>query len=123
MSVEDIIEKIKAASDCVVLPPSGTSYIEEHLELPVDVREFYNICGGVILFQHTDYRVNVVSQQDFVLANPIIVGEICEADISSIWYIVAKDNEDEFLTIDLALDRLGRCYDSFYDIEITPINM
>ncbi|MFX3633285.1 MAG: SMI1/KNR4 family protein [Candidatus Pristimantibacillus sp.] len=115
MSVENIIERIKAASDCVVLPPSGAPNIEDHLELPVDIREFYDVCGGAILFQHADYRMNIVSPQNFVLANPVIVGDICKEDISSNWYIVAKDNEGEFVTIDLAAGRFGRCYDSFYD--------
>ena len=50
-----------------------------------------------------------------VLANPVIVGELCEEDISSKWYIICKDSDSNYITIDLATERLGRCYDSFWD--------
>lgn len=115
MNMRETIEKIKASPDCMVLPFNGIPNTEDNLELPDDVREFYETCGGVILFQHADYRVNIVPPQDFVLANPIIVGERYEEDISSKWYIVANDGKGEYLTIDLAPSRLGKCYDSFFD--------
>jgi hypothetical protein len=115
MSVLNIIQKIKATPDCKVLPPNGIPHIEDNLQLPEDVRIFYESCGGIILFEHADYRTNIVPPQEFVLANPVIVGERCEEDISSNWYIVANDGKGEYLTIDLDPSRLGRCYDSFYD--------
>lgn len=115
MSVRDIIEKIKGIPDCLVLPPSGTPNIEDHLVLPEDVLEFYQLCGGIHLFQHAAYRVNIVQPQDFVLANPVIVGERCEEDISANWYIVATDGNGDYLTVDLELSRMGKCYDSFWD--------
>ncbi|RUS09195.1 hypothetical protein EFW59_02324 [Bacillus subtilis] len=49
------------------------------------------------------------------MANPIIVGELCEEDISSEWYIVCTDGKGEYLTIDLNEERKGKCYDSFFD--------
>ncbi|AFJ61907.1 conserved hypothetical protein, phage SPbeta [Bacillus velezensis YAU B9601-Y2] len=49
------------------------------------------------------------------MANPVIVGELCEEDISSEWYIVCTDGKGEYLTIDLNEDRKGKCYDSFFD--------
>ncbi len=35
----------------------------------------------------------------FKLANPVIVGDLCEEDISSNWYIKCNDGKNEFLTI------------------------
>jgi len=49
------------------------------------------------------------------LANPVIVGELCEEDISSKWYIICKDVEDNYITFDSSLERNGKCYDSFWD--------
>lgn len=42
------------------------------------------------------------------MANPVIVGELCEEDISSEWYIVCTDGKGEYLTIDLNEDRKGK---------------
>lgn len=106
---------ITNAPGCVVFPPQGIPTIDPTLELPLDVHEFYEVCGGVTLFQHADYQVNIVPPQEFVLSNPVLVGERCEEDISSNWYLVANDGHGEYLTIDLDPSRLGRCYDSFHD--------
>ncbi|GAC43681.1 SMI1/KNR4 family protein [Paenibacillus popilliae] len=115
MEICKLIEMVKSTSNCVVLPPKGIPQTEDDLQLPSDLKEFYEICGGIALYQHSDYQINIVSPEDFVLANPVIVGERCEEDISSNWYIVANDGKGEYLTIDLKPCRLGRCYDSFFD--------
>ncbi|WP_373229306.1 SMI1/KNR4 family protein [Cohnella sp.] len=115
MEIREIIETVRSTPNCVVLPPKGIPQTEDNLKLSNDLREFYETCGGITLFQHADYQVNIVSPEDFVLANPVIVGERCDEDISSNWYIVASDGRGEYLTIDLDSSRLGKCYDSFFD--------
>ncbi|RJX41646.1 SMI1/KNR4 family protein [Paenibacillus pinisoli] len=115
MDVLEIIEKVKGMPDCTVLPPKGLPQIEVNVRIPDDLQKFYESCGGLILFQHADYQVNILSPQDFVLANPVIIGEMCEEDISSNWYIIASDSSGEYLTIDLKPLRIGKCYDSFFD--------
>jgi hypothetical protein len=45
----------------------------------------------------------------------VIIGELCEEDITSQWYIIASDGHRDYLTIDLSCQRLGKCYDSFWD--------
>ena len=84
-------------------------------ELPNDLKVFYENCGGVCFFTDSAYGFTIVSPEEMVLANPIIVGELCGEDISSEWYIIGKDTENNYITIDLAKERLGRCYDSFWD--------
>ena len=96
--------------------PSGVPVVNDGHILPDDVLRFYTLCGGVSLYLNNDYSVRIVSPQDFVLANPVIVGEVCEDDISSTWYIVADDFNGDYLTIDLDASRLGRCYDSYFDV-------
>jgi len=115
MCIENLIKKIKTIPDCVVYPPNGLPVVEEGFVLPSDVKDFYHLCGGVKLFTKNIYSISIVSPNDFLLANPIIVGERGEYDISSNWYIVASDFNGDYLTIDLHQERLGRCYDSFWD--------
>ncbi|HZH62198.1 MAG TPA: SMI1/KNR4 family protein [Metabacillus sp.] len=114
--IAQLIRKVSSLPHCHVLEPAGLPKVDEtkHI-LPDDLNEFYNLCGGLVLFENKEYPIYVVSPDKFVLANPTIIGELCEEDISSNWYIICNDSSDEYLTIDLHEDRLGKCYDSFFD--------
>jgi antitoxin YokJ len=83
--------------------------------LPGDLREFYELCGGATLFRSASYTCVFVPPEQVVPANPVIVGEKGEGDLSEGWYIIASDGQGEYLTIDCHPARLGRCYDSFSD--------
>jgi hypothetical protein len=68
-----------------------------------------------------------VSPNHFVLANPVIFIGVEEnelraskKDISWSRYIVGENDNRQILTIDLAVERLGRCYDSFWDSHAMP---
>lgn len=111
-SIKEIIEKVKYFDNCIVYKPKGLPAISDKHALPKDVVEFYTLCGGIELFTDADMGVNIVPPEKFVLANPVIVGELFENDISSNWYIVVDDRNGEYLTIDLDKNRIGRCYDS-----------
>ncbi len=115
MEIEKLIKKISKMNNCKVVPPNYTLILNNGHKLPQDLKKFYELCGGIELFKNTNYQISIMSPQEFKLANPIIVGELCEEDISSEWYIIAKDINGEYITIDLNNDRLGKCYDSFWD--------
>lgn len=116
MTVKNLIELVKKANGCKVQPPSGyPEFFNDKHHLPDDLKEFYTLCGGLGLFLESDYPIHIVSPQEFVLANPVIIGELYPDDISSEWYIIADDKNGQYITIDLASERLGRCYDSFWD--------
>lgn len=114
--IEQLLTQVKTLPYCRIFEPDGLPSIDEkkHI-LPEDIEHFYSLCGGLALYENEEYPVYFVSPEEFVLANPVIVGELCEEDISSSWYIVCNDGKDEYLTIDLSKERLGRCYDSFFD--------
>lgn len=115
MTIKQLITKIRTIPDCVVYPTSGLPHIEDKYILPDDIKEFYNLCGGVSLYLNGESTANIVPPSEFILANPVIVGERCENDITSNWYIIANDGNGDYLTIDIQEERLGRCYDSFWD--------
>lgn len=114
-SIVEIIERIRNTKDCIVYEPCGLPILNHDIKLPDDLKLFYENCGGVSFFVNHTYNFTIVSPQDLVLANPIIVGELCEDDISSKWYIICKDIENNYITIDLAKERIGKCYDSYWD--------
>lgn len=115
MSIVQLINKIKLNDSCIVYPARGLPQLEKGYKLPEDVKQFYSLCGGMKLYHDSDYAVSIVPPDEFVPANPIIVGERFKEDMSSDWHIIANSGSGEYLTIDLNDTRLGRCYDSFID--------
>ena len=104
---------IARSSACVVYPSKGLPKIENKYLLPGDLSLFYEKCGGIDLFNTSSYPTTIVGPAEVVPANPVIVGGVCEEDISDSWHIIAKGFTDEFITIDFELSKLGRCYDSY----------
>ncbi len=111
-----LIEEIRKTDGCEVYPPNGLPTVagEDHRP-PDDVMEFYTLCGGMGLYLTSDYPIYLVPAEDFVSANPVIVGDSCPDDISDWWYLAADDRSGQYITIDLSPERAGRCYDSFWD--------
>lgn len=115
MDILKILDKIEKTPECIVYKPCGLPELKNGDKLPIDLKIFYENCGGMSLFTNSEYQFTIVSPKEMVLANPVIVGELCEEDISSKWYIVCKDAQNNYITIDCAKERLGKCYDSFWD--------
>ena len=115
MDILKILDKIRNTPECIVYNPCGLPLLSEEVKLPNDLKVFYENCGGISFFADSEYGFTIVSPKEMILANPIIVGELCQEDISSEWYIICKDAENNYITIDLAKERLGKCYDSFWD--------
>ncbi len=120
MTVVELIDRVRGLSDCEVLPAEGLPTIGPSFVLPDDLKTFYEVCGGLILYRGGPYTSVFVSPNRVVPANPVIVGEAVETDISASWHILVDDTNGDYLTIDLSPERLGRCYDSFYDRHGVP---
>lgn len=123
MLVEELLLRIQTTADCRVDASRGLPLIKPAHRLPDDVRAFYHLCGGLSLAEHSSYPVRIVPPTRCVLANPVILGEARARsaqqeegeDISWSWYLIADDYDGNYLTMDLAPARLGRCYDSFHE--------
>jgi hypothetical protein len=122
MSLQELLQRIQATSGCRVDEPSGLPLIEHPHQLPPDVRAFYQLCGGVYLGGQGRSPVRIVPPTQCLLANPVILGRRSEEarqdsgdDISWSWYIIAQDENGDYLSIDFDQQRLGRCYDSFHE--------
>ena len=120
MSIEDIIARIADTPDCFVRPVAGKPSVAEPYSLPDDLARFYDLCGGVVLYENAGCSTSVVPPQEVVPANPVIRGEAIEGDISETWFILADDLNGDYFTIDLNHKRLGLCCDSFSDSHAQP---
>ena len=115
MKVKDILFVINDLPDCNILSAKGLPYVEDKYVLPNDLVEFYSICGGIELYKNSDYSIRIVSPDEFMPINPLIINERAYEDISSDWYLLASDDSGQFISIDLNRKRFGRCYDSFHE--------
>lgn len=112
--IEAALRQIAGLPHCRVNPAKGIPKTGGY-SLPEDLKHFYELCGGVTLFENKDYQCYIVPPDEFVSSNPLIVGEQVEEDLSSHWFIVAHDGNGDYISIDLNQNRLGKCYDSFWD--------
>lgn len=126
-SVSQLLATIQKTPDCSIRPALGLPEVAAGHVLPDDLIEFYKLCGGVSLFSSSAYSMEIVPPDRLVLANPVIfigvsVDQLRQSrnDISWSWYIIGEGENRQYLTIDLAPDRLGRCYDSFWDTHAMP---
>ncbi len=120
-----LLKKIRDSKGCIVLPPSGLPLISAEHFLPKDLEEFYKECGGIKFFVGSDYAMDIVGPDKLVLSNPVILPEGWDEDItvndfSNDWYVVAEAGPEQRISIDLGKDRIGKCYDSFWDIHASP---
>jgi hypothetical protein len=127
MSVQELLERIRSTPDCEVYTPTGLPVTLDGHVLPEDLREFYQLCGGVSLYRTLPKRIGILPAERVVLANPFLWPSITPEqaatsadDISWSWYVIAHDYGGNYLTIDLSRERLGRCYDSFFDRHAMP---
>jgi antitoxin YokJ len=113
--VARLVQELSSLAGCRVDPPRGQPRIRPHDVLPKDLEEFFAMCGGVRLFEASEYAIRIVGPAELTRANPEIVGQECPKDMTDSWYLVARAGSEEALSIDCSLERLGRCYDSFWD--------
>ena len=113
--LQRLLDQIQRTRDCKVVLPHGQPVLREGDRLPDDLAEFYRLSGGVVFFELSMYPIRVVGAEELVRSNPEIVGTDCPDDISDSWYIVARGGREEAISIDCGVERVGRCYDSFWD--------
>lgn len=112
--IDQLVARVRELPNCVLHEPAGPPDVAPY-RLPPDLEEFYRQCGGCRLFDGSGYAFSVVAPDTFLPANPVIVGDVLDDDISASWYIVGYGGGQQYVTIDLHPARLGRCHDSFWD--------
>lgn len=111
----ELLAKVENYADCRVSHPSGQPALRNGHALPPDVAEFYSLCGGIVLFESAPFSLTIVAPSEFEPSNLVITGTALYHDPSDDWYVIAKSGSDQLVSIDLSPERLGRCYDSFWD--------
>ncbi len=78
--------------------------------------QLFAACGGVVLFAGGTYEARISTPASFVLSTPVVARVPWpQDDLSDSWYVLADCGGSQLVSVDLAPERLGRCYDSFWD--------
>ncbi len=107
-----------------MLPPRGRPAVRAGDVLPDDVGRFYDRCGGAIIRVGHPYGLELRRSDQLLQSNPLLVQDDLPGDISEHWYVIANGvgSGIDLISIDLHPARLGRCYDSFWDVHASPGN-
>lgn len=118
MDIADILERARLRADCEVLPSVSLPLVRRDDErLPAGVREFYEHCGGAVLFVGQARELTLLPPDEVVPANPTIVGDPGEEDaVSRGAYLIARTPGGDHVSVDMSAPRGGRVYDSFHEL-------
>lgn len=110
-----------------MLSPIGQAQVPVGVLVPDDLRRFYDRCGGVVLFADAPFTWHVSGPDRLVPASPRLLTPAIAArtaheepdDLTNSCHVIADGGResatDQHVVIDLHPDRLGRCYDAFWD--------
>ncbi|GIH02809.1 hypothetical protein Rhe02_08760 [Rhizocola hellebori] len=115
--LHELVAGLREDPTCVFAQPVDQMG-KTSLTLPDDLRQFYEACGGLVLFQDAPFVWVIVGAHQMIPTNLEVIGEQVEDDITSTWFVIARQRGDSnaLISIDLGASRLGWCYDS--DVEV-----
>ena len=118
--LRDLLDAIEKTPGCAVLPPAGQPSLRPGCSLPPDLQEFYDLAGGVTLFNVGGWANRIVAPKRFVQADEVLYGKNENGLPEGAWYAIADVQDGNYLLIDLHPSRAGRCYDAFHETYREP---
>lgn len=120
--INAILDAIAATPGCSVSPPSGLPALPEGVTLPADLREFYERCGGAVLFSEHVIAgpTRILGPHEVQRIDQKIIGEPFESGPFAWWYAIAEVGERSYIAIDLSPQHQGLCYDAFRETFARP---
>ncbi|TCI89989.1 SMI1/KNR4 family protein [Tenacibaculum sp. M341] len=116
--LEKLIELISRDPNCIVYKTNSEFVINR--KIPDDLDLFFKLTNGVSLFENESFGIKIIGREEFISTNRYlypeddIIWEELDGDITNEWFLIAKNPElDQYISIDLTSQRLGKCYDSY----------
>jgi hypothetical protein len=125
MKIIEVLETIKNSLNCKL--EKREFLLKDNLELPSDLKYFYENYDSLELFFDKPYGIRIVSLNEFTPINKKlypeddVIWEELEEDISNEWYLIGESEQlGQYISIDLRKSHLGYCYDSYLETHATP---
>ncbi len=124
MNMAPLITQFRARHRWIVKPSSSVQLLSNTLHdpwltIPKSLIEFYTSCGGIenSIYQDEDLPLSIVTPEKFKWVPEEILGNVLEKVQTNIeeeifwnWYIIGRGDTNEYVAIDLAPERLEKCY-------------
>ncbi|MFI8605655.1 SMI1/KNR4 family protein [Cellulophaga baltica] len=125
MNIQDILELIGKDANCNLVPKMNTN--ENKINLPDDLKYFYEKYESLELFSNKSYAIKISSLDELIPTNKKlfpeddVIWEELEGDISNDWFLIASSEQlSQYISIDLSDRNFGYCYDSFLETHANP---
>jgi hypothetical protein len=121
-SIRSILDEIRRTPNCEFSPSRGLPALPGGLVLPADLREFYELAGGAILFSERvcPGRVRIVDPDEVQRIDLAITGDQLATGPFEWWFAIADVMDGNYIAIDLNPERAGLCYDAFHETFAMP---
>jgi antitoxin YokJ len=121
-----VLADIAGHAGCHLLPPAGQPILPGGFVLPGDLRRFYELCGGAVLFEGAAFAWKVSAPNQLVPASPRLLGpSLAEQiagqqpdELTNRCFVFAASGDastDSLVIVDLHPARAGKFYDGFWD--------
>jgi hypothetical protein len=111
---------------CHLLPPTGPVTLPDPFTIPGDLHQFYELCGGAVLFEGATFEWTVSGPHQLVPASPRLLGPEAAQhvateypdDLTNWCFVFAESSPrstDSIVVVDLDPAWAGRYYDAFWD--------
>jgi len=115
-SLAETIDLLQSREDCQFESGNTLPAILPPLLMPADLMEYYQRFSQARLFiGEYGQRCRILRPEEFVQIGEAILGTATTDGVEHSWFAVADVQDGNYLGIDLAPDRLGRCYDCFHE--------
>jgi hypothetical protein len=120
--IHPILDEIRRTPDCEIIPPRGLPSLPGGLALPPDLREFYEVTGGAVLFSNRVCagRVRIVGPDEIHRIDLAITGDEFATGPFEWWFAIADFMDGDYVAIDLNPEHSGLCYDAFHETFAMP---
>ena len=127
MNIREILQWSSLNQSCNVQPSQGLPVVGPNWRLPDDLKEFYSVCGGLDIAPRNNWGWRIVEPNEFIRADQVVLpGYSPElyclpnyGPSEALFLMAVRGCGPDYISIDLAPERLGRCYDSYHDCHAT----
>jgi hypothetical protein len=117
-----ILDEIRRTPGCEISPPHGLLSLPGGLVLPPDLRQFYELAGGAVLFSERvcPGRVRIVGPDELQRIDLAIIDDEFATGPFEWWFAIAHVMDGNYVAIDLNPEHSGLCYDAFHETFAMP---
>jgi hypothetical protein len=120
--IRSLLDTIRRTPGCILSARTGLPSLPHSLSLPADLREFFEACGGALLFSERvcPGPVRIVGPDEVQRIDITMTGAQFASGPFQWWFAIADVVDGNYIAIDLNPQHQGLCYDAFHETYAWP---